>query len=64
MGMFNPRTNDGFYDLGLSVAALVARRIEAEGIRRNNAEAGFETPVREKENMLGSGTKGDPIVVE
>lgn len=65
MGMFNPRSNDGFYDLGLSVAGLVAGRIEAEGVHRNNADAGFDTPdAVEKEDLLGSGTKTDPIVVE
>jgi hypothetical protein len=31
MGMFNPRTNDGFYDLGLAVSRLIASRIGQPG---------------------------------
>lgn len=27
MGMFNPSSNDGFYDLGLQVSRLIARRL-------------------------------------
>lgn len=34
MGMFNPRTNDGFYDLGLAVVSGLAERIEEEGVGR------------------------------
>lgn len=33
MGMFNPRKNDGFYDLGLAVSRLIADRVEQEGVR-------------------------------
>lgn len=33
MNMFSPKTNDGFYDLGLAVVRGVAERIEEEGIR-------------------------------
>lgn len=64
MGMFNPRSNDGFYDLGLAVASRIAERIESEGVRRNQATAGFETPVGEKGDLLGSGSKTDPIIIE
>lgn len=32
MGMFNAVANDGFYDLGLKVTQLVARRIQDEGV--------------------------------
>ena len=35
MGMFNPRTNDGFYDLGLAVVRLLAERIEKEGVGKS-----------------------------
>ncbi|WVR07297.1 hypothetical protein IAU60_004338 [Kwoniella sp. DSM 27419] len=34
MGMFNPKTNDGFYDLGLDVARVIGERIEEEGVNR------------------------------
>ena len=32
MGMFNPKTNDGFYDLGLAVVRCIGERIEEEGV--------------------------------
>ena len=44
MGMFNPRTNDGFYDLGLAVASGLAERIEEEGVGR----IGGTEPLREE----------------
>lgn len=34
MGMFNPKTNDGFYDLGLAVVRGIGERIEEEGVRK------------------------------
>ncbi|KAK4686754.1 hypothetical protein P7C73_g3373, partial [Tremellales sp. Uapishka_1] len=34
MGMFNPKTNDGFYDLGLEVVNGIGERIEEEGVDR------------------------------
>ncbi|WVQ82449.1 hypothetical protein IAT38_004577 [Cryptococcus sp. DSM 104549] len=34
MGMFNPKTNDGFYDLGLAVVRAIGERIEEEGVGR------------------------------
>ncbi|ADV20132.1 Hypothetical Protein CGB_B1020W [Cryptococcus gattii WM276] len=34
MGMFNPKTNDGFYDLGLAVVKEIGERIESEGVGR------------------------------
>jgi hypothetical protein len=44
MGMFNPKTNDGFYDLGLEVVRGIGERIEEEGVGRRQvgleAEAG------------------------
>jgi hypothetical protein len=33
MGMFNPKTNDGFYDLGLVVVKGIGERVEEEGVR-------------------------------
>jgi len=35
MGMFAPKTNDGFYDLGLAVAQQIGERIEEEGVGRS-----------------------------
>ena len=37
MGMFAPKTNDGFYDLGLAVAQQIGERIEQEGVGRSLA---------------------------
>lgn len=48
MGMFNPVTNDGFYDLGLEVAASIAARLEQDGVRRGTEGHGGEE-VEEKE---------------
>ena len=39
MGMFNPRTNDGFYDLGLTVVQGLGERIEEEGVGRIGGDA-------------------------
>ena len=36
MGMFAPKTNDGFYDLGLAVARQIGERIELEGVGRSS----------------------------
>ncbi|WVF71695.1 hypothetical protein IAT40_006503 [Kwoniella sp. CBS 6097] len=36
MGMFNPKTNDGFYDLGLEVVRVIGERIEEEGVGRSD----------------------------
>ncbi|OCF42781.1 hypothetical protein I317_03383 [Kwoniella heveanensis CBS 569] len=36
MGMFNPKTNDGFYDLGLEVVKVIGERIEEEGVGRSD----------------------------
>lgn len=41
MGMFNAASNDGFYDLGLQVSRLIARRLldpEAADLPRTPAE--------------------------
>lgn len=38
MGMFNPKTNDGFYELGLAVVHRIAERIEREGVGRKAGE--------------------------
>lgn len=50
MGMFNPRTNDGFYELGLSALRGLGERIEEEGVGRIG---GGEKEEREKEMMVG-----------
>ena len=43
MGMFNAKSNDGFYALGLRVVADVGARIEREGVvRREPCVEGFE----------------------
>lgn len=39
MGMFNPKTNDGFYELGLVVVRAIAERIEKEGVGKVGGEA-------------------------
>lgn len=41
MYMFNPKTNDGFYDLGLNVVNVIGERVEEEGVRASlNGVAG------------------------
>ena len=42
MGMFNPRTNDGFYDLGLEVVREIGERVEEEGVSKVGGEKGSE----------------------
>ena len=48
MYMFNAKTNDGFYDLGLEVTRGIAERIEEEGVGRGwmnpDPAEGFEPP--------------------
>lgn len=39
MGMFAPKTNDGFYDLGLTVAQQIGERLEREGVGRASKSA-------------------------
>lgn len=48
MGMFNPKTNDGFYDLGLAVVKEIGERIESEGVGRKEG-------VEERMNEDGDG---------
>ncbi|WWC61647.1 uncharacterized protein I303_104231 [Kwoniella dejecticola CBS 10117] len=38
MGMFNPKTNDGFYDLGLEVVRVIGEKIEEEGVGRSDVK--------------------------
>ncbi|WWC70424.1 uncharacterized protein I206_104375 [Kwoniella pini CBS 10737] len=38
MGMFNPKTNDGFYDLGLEVVRAIGEKIEEEGVGRSDVK--------------------------
>ncbi|EIW70871.1 hypothetical protein TREMEDRAFT_29019 [Tremella mesenterica DSM 1558] len=47
MAMFSPKTNDGFYDLGLAVARRIAERIEEEGVGRG-AEMDEVVDIQEK----------------
>jgi hypothetical protein len=49
MGMFNAKSNDGFYALGLKIVADVGARVEEEGVIRRAppqyvpGEDGFDT---------------------
>lgn len=54
MGMFNPRTNDGFYDLGLAVVRKIADRVEEEGVRAGSITADEEKQllVAEEEDLV------------
>lgn len=61
MGMFNPRQNDGFYDLGLATVRIIAARLEDEGIRRAGGSQGDAESVSEK---MGMGTEDDPVLVD
>lgn len=42
MYMFNGKTNDGFYDMGLAVVGGIAERIEEEGVIRGGPSDEFE----------------------
>ncbi|KLT40835.1 hypothetical protein CC85DRAFT_329607 [Cutaneotrichosporon oleaginosum] len=65
MGMFNPRNNDGFYDLGLATVRIIAERLEEEGIHRAGGASGDAQSVSEKMGSgLGSGTADDPVLVD
>lgn len=50
MGMFSPKTNDGFYELGLAVVHSIAERIEQEGVGR--------TEVSQEKFHAGDGAEG------
>lgn len=65
MGMFNPRSNDGFYDLGLATVRIIAARLEEEGIQRAGGSQGDAESVSEKMGLtVGSGTSDDPVLVD
>ncbi|BEI89083.1 uncharacterized protein CcaverHIS019_0204450 [Cutaneotrichosporon cavernicola] len=65
MGMFNPRQNDGFYDLGLATARIIAERLQEEGIQRAGGVKGDAESVSEKMGpAVGSGTSDDPVLVD
>jgi hypothetical protein len=65
MGMFNPRSNDGFYDLGLATVRIIAARLEEEGIQRAGGSQGDAESVSEKMGpTVGSGTSDDPVLVD
>jgi hypothetical protein len=53
MNMFSPKSNDGFYDLGLAVVRGVAERIEEEGIRAEGTadKEGMEREVEGEGDM-------------
>lgn len=63
MGMFNPRSNDGFYDLGLATVRLIAARLEDDGVKRASGSQGDAASVS---GRMGSatGTADDPILVD
>jgi hypothetical protein len=62
MGMFSPKTNDGFYDLGLEVVHAIAERIEEEGVGRavgkEDAEVGFQAGEKSLEDGFEGGKGG------
>ncbi|OCF60384.1 hypothetical protein L486_00017 [Kwoniella mangroviensis CBS 10435] len=49
MGMFNPKTNDGFYDLGLEVVRVIGEKIEEEGVGRSDVK-GLDEVLSELDN--------------
>lgn len=51
MGMFNPKTNDGFYELGLEVVHRIGERIESEGVGRRPGAGNVEDGAVEKFSM-------------
>jgi len=53
MNMFNPRTNDGFYDLGLVVVMEIGERIEEEGVGRVVGKDGGSVDVDKLEGLNG-----------
>nr|XP_031859184.1 uncharacterized protein CI109_005380 [Kwoniella shandongensis]KAA5526256.1 hypothetical protein CI109_005380 [Kwoniella shandongensis] len=64
MGMFNPKTNDGFYDLGLDVVREIGERIEEEGVGR---AAGVEEKMDEGDDdvwRVEKDEKGNEVWVE
>lgn len=42
MYMFNGKTNDGFYDMGLAVVGGIGERVEEEGVVRGGPGPGFD----------------------
>ncbi|GMK54501.1 hypothetical protein CspeluHIS016_0110870 [Cutaneotrichosporon spelunceum] len=63
MGMFNPRHNDGFYDLGLATVRVIAARLEEEGIRRAGGAHGDAENVSEKMGPA-VGSAENPVLVD
>nr|XP_019046057.1 hypothetical protein I302_04797 [Kwoniella bestiolae CBS 10118]OCF24987.1 hypothetical protein I302_04797 [Kwoniella bestiolae CBS 10118] len=53
MGMFNPKTNDGFYDLGLEVVRVIGEKIEEEGVGRSDVK-GLDEVLAELDNVQPS----------
>ncbi|ODN79712.1 hypothetical protein L202_03636 [Cryptococcus amylolentus CBS 6039] len=53
MGMFNPKTNDGFYDLGLAVVKEIGERIEREGVGRKEGIVEEELGAGEEREATG-----------
>jgi hypothetical protein len=51
MYMFNGKTNDGFYDMGLAVVGGIAERIEEEGVLRGGASDEFALDKKGGEGM-------------
>ncbi|WWC89547.1 uncharacterized protein L201_004471 [Kwoniella dendrophila CBS 6074] len=63
MGMFNPKTNDGFYDLGLEVVRVIGEKIEEEGVGRSEVkgldEVLADLDTAEEQNVRDKRSNGD-----
>lgn len=42
MYMFNGKTNDGFYDMGLAVVGGIGERVEEEGVVKGASSTDFD----------------------